>query len=759
VADLIRGMDDKLGEAKQELFPTLPMVENHYRLVYRVLPKSGKEVNPPSGSMLSHKPLLGTMASLKKRSYETLSDALAQGAELVTYNPVTLFRITFMDDMKLITAGGMWKQLDMFPGTKIWVEKGEAPPAGYVKVGDRISFFDPPESAKRGYKGRPNGSWWVEEGVGTLLNNYVGESRLRNNPIYNGLLTLKDLETSVELVSMFHFMFESSETVSSHIAQAVRAAVNLRDLKMAREALADVGRPHRVYQLGDTLRTLYNKSLEGDDALDAYLKQDQRARELLDRHPDALDVMKILGRSGFRWDSPPGMKEAWLRKARAAFAEQDYAKGSIVSIPAILEKINSPLFDDYIPALKLALALREFKIALQEQGPRIEKGLITEQEVAREVARFIDARFGEMNWDTLWWNPEFKALNRLVWRSITWKVGNLSSMLMAIPEQAKEIRLAYQERRIPILKQKMAWLASMSLFTATLGYAVQKALTGKDPESPKDLIFPRVDSRDDTIRLNLWSYWKDIFHFYHAPANYLMAGISSLFGRIIDIVRNRNYFGEQIHDPMSPWYDLRNPKERLRDLAHLAPTPFATQSYTRFKALGVPPAVATGLGLMGATLAPKDVSLTDAEKLIRKYHELEKPVGGLTADEMTRIKAGTALRQALRSKNPDAVKKAIEEAYKAIGPNGVSRILEAERTGDPLAASVRGFSADQILEVLKVATPDEKKRLARKAIEIGSRAVKQNPMKRDILFQILEEIAPKQKHPRPSNYAGARAWA
>jgi hypothetical protein len=332
-------------------------------------------------------------------------------------------------------------------------------------------------------------------------------------------------------------------------------------------------------------------------------------------------------------------------------------------------------------------------------------------------------------------------------------------MLMAIPEQAKEIRLAYQEGRAPILKQKMAWLLSMSLFTATMGYAIQKALTGKDPASMKDLIFPRVDSRDDTIRLNLWSYWKDIFHFYHAPANYLMAGVSSLFGRIIDIVRNRNYFGEQIHDPMSPWYDLRNPKERLRDLAHLAPTPFATQSYTRFKALGLPPAVAGGLSLMGATLAPKDVSLTDAEKLIRKYHEMEKPVGGLTSDEMDRIKAGTALRQALRSKDTDAVKSALEQAYKTLGPHGVSRILEAERTGDPLSASVRGFSADQILQVLKVATPDEKKRLAQKAIEIGTRAVKQNPMKRDVLLQILQEVAPTQKGSYPPNYPGARAWA
>ena len=72
---------------------------------------------------------------------------------------------------------------------------------------------------------------------------------------------------------------------------------------------------------------------------------------------------------------------------------------AISSIPAANELLMKPLFEIYIPNMKVGAFMYEMSNELVQRAGELKKGTLTRAELARQVVQSIENRFGEMNFD------------------------------------------------------------------------------------------------------------------------------------------------------------------------------------------------------------------------------------------------------------------------------------------------------------------------------------------------------------------------
>jgi len=321
------------------------------------------------------------------------------------------------------------------------------------------------------------------------------------------------------------------------------------------------------------------------------------------------------------------MKEAWKTG--------NYPGAALRSLPAGSERLMLPLFDTYIPRLKLGTYLQEYSTALVENADALKTGRMTRPELARKTWDFVEDRFGEMNFDNLWWDNTFKTAMQVSFRSVTWKLGNLRATIGAVPEQAFEVGRSIGQGKLPKLTPKMAWLSGMTLTTTALASIISKGTTGKYPwewakadaqannesESSaliKAVVFPHISKDDPNKRVSTPTYWKDAFHLQHDPKNYIDSSMSSTIGDFSDIWRNKDFYGNWIYNPNDPVH-----KQTMDALKYFFPTPFSVNSaYTAYKK-GEPLAEALE-GFAGITKAPFYIREPEKEKMFRKKEEIEQ---------------------------------------------------------------------------------------------------------------------------------------
>ena len=282
-----------------------------------------------------------------------------------------------------------------------------------------------------------------------------------------------------------------------------------------------------------------------------------------------------------------------------------YIGAALRSIPALSQVMMKPLFETYIPALKRAQFLKEFNFRKIDQAADLLLGKKTKPELAREVWRSVENRFGEMNFDNLWWNRTFKSGLQMLVRSVTWKLGNIREYGKGVIGQSAELLSALKEGRMPKLTQEMAWMWGVASLTAAMASVTQYAFTGKSPEDWKDLVYPQIDNQGG--RLSLPTYARDFFSATHSPLKYIGSSMAGWFGRFTDIVSNKDFYGVQVHDPSENFL-----QQKVDDLIHLAPLPFSIQSMKRMREEGQTPTRQMA-GFLGATKRPtglKEVTLS-----------------------------------------------------------------------------------------------------------------------------------------------------
>jgi len=367
-----------------------------------------------------------------------------------------------------------------------------------------------------------------------------------------------------------------------------------------------------------------------------------------------------------------------------------------------------PLFEMYIPRLKIGMFFKEYSLALQERAADLARGKVTRPELARTVWDFVENRLGEMNFDNLFWDRTFKTSLQLLIRSVTWKLGNIRAFGRAITEQSVEFASAFAEKRAPRLTQEFAWAWGLVATTAAMAATTMYLATGEMPSELIDFVYPKVSK--DGKRVSLPTYFRDVFSLAHSPIQYVAHSSAGYISRLWEVLQNKNFYGVAIHDPEEGFIG-----QRVDDLVHMVPLPFAVSSYERMKAVEEPIGKAL-MGFFGFTKAPFYIEQSTAEQKATALLMEHLPVEPLTKEQYARNqivkKYSRNINGLIQEKKPlDETIQNITSDVKAgkLHLDDIKRIQRRMR--EPLEGKMDKLPLKDAFKVWKVASPEEKARI------------------------------------------------
>jgi N12 class adenine-specific DNA methylase len=701
LSDFLRQADDALYNEIKKHRPSLEYLENHFRVLWKVIPGSPEAKGGFKG--VFRRPLQGGKGFLKQSKLADMSEGLELGGVPHTFNPIKMFTAHYADAMKFVTAQRLWDRFgDM--GVRKFARTAKDAPDGYVKLDDRIAnvYFPVKEGMVHA------GDWYVEEGAARLLNNFLSRDLIREQPFGRALMSIKNASTAVELsISPFHAVFEGNEAVGSQIGIGLRQMWNLGvrqgNVKAVGQGLRSIATAPAAAvtaaQLGGKAKEAFGNfdEFSKTPSGQAWLKDNPTARQ------DVEDFFNGGGKIGMHEDYKVAAFNTFKEYAKSAGADDPghYISAAIRSLPALNQAIMSPLFEHYIPNLKLGFFLKEYNLAKAEYSDRLATGEMTSTQLARQVVDSVENRFGEMNFDNLFWKRTFKTAAQLLFRSITWKLGNLRANVGAISGQWREIQRAIRNKEIPMLHPNMGWLLGMTFWTAVFGGTIYALATGKRPKQVKDFIYPVIDAATG-IRVSLPTYWRDIMHLAHSPLGYVTSSLSGEIGRLAEVWQNKDFYGNEVWNA-----DDSLPAKAWEILKHLVPLPFSVSSATQSKDQGGS-TVARAAGYLGFTKAPHYIEQTKAEQLASEYAAQHRETGARTAQAAEQAQAISGIRSIYRrgGNAQQQVKDAIAKGF--IKNTDVPKLrLQARKPA--LDRMVGRLSPTEALNVYDAATPEERK--------------------------------------------------
>lgn len=669
--DLIRAIDDLSLKEAQKYRPNLTAKENHFRVLWKVIPNSktpgpqaapgGKGGNPTN----YRRPYEGDKGFMKRATLDTISEGINYGGEPYSTNPWKLFTMAQASIKKYIAAQEHWKNLKGL-GLRKFVALGDAPPPDWAKVDDRIGdvYF----RADSGEGSIHSGRWYLEPSSARILNNFLSRDLIRENPVGNALLLAKNLTTALSLsLSPFHFLFETLEAMGSQFGVGVSRFTNVAarkgDYGQGLLALREMG----SFMSAPVLYARAGGSLIRATADFHSFAQTKRGQAFLTQYPDAIHHLDLYFKGGGQFNMNPDYRVDLTKSLRQAMQENNYVGAALRIVPALGQALMHPLFQVYIPRLKMGFFLAQNAMKQLDMDKELANGDTTELEIARQVVDATENRFGELNFSNLFWNNTFKSVMQFAFRSVTWKLGNwrgagvagaeaaqgFADPLRAMWEDAKagKARPGAREDYIPRIGVNLAWLIGMGTVATVIGTILSKALSGKFPwewagEDKKndhslpgavllEMMHPRTGRRDPRSglpeRVTLPIGLKDFEHAIRDPKGYLRSSESDLLSRTTDLLYNRDFFGNYVYDPNAPLY-----QQAADSIYYLIPQPIAYQGFTqKYGAQDVTSKLMRAAGV-GNTSKTLDQSKLERELQQKKWDE-HKP---MTPEQVRRMDNG-----------------------------------------------------------------------------------------------------------------------
>lgn len=399
----------------------------------------------------------GAGGALKKKKWPTYRDGINAGLKPLTTNPVEIAR-RYMQSM------------DRFIAHTEIMEAGRA--AGSVK------FFTPGEKLARRYEA----AGWVKlDGIlarkqtpkGKILQAYAPENWARpyNNTVSKGVYGFQDriwgnaydamrnasnVMTQWELgFSGFHLVNIVWEAIASPTALAVSQTMGGVEkgikgdvtgaLKLlggaTKTAATALARPVTGAIRGHKLEQLYLNRMLATRAID---------KELVNLFTKAGGRLGRISSPDYTFSAAGSFFDAFKRGTALKEIGQDFTQHSKVyalgkQVGRVMQTVVQPLFDKYIPKMKLA-AFSENMQAYLRANP-----LASDAEkaaAARKILDSIDNRFGEMVQDNLFWNAGMRQSANLGLLAFSWTYGTIREVgggMLAGVKNPRAISLASKD--------------------------------------------------------------------------------------------------------------------------------------------------------------------------------------------------------------------------------------------------------------------------------------------------------------------------
>lgn len=713
---------DKENYDKISLFkPGLNFLDNHFRMLYKTIPGATEE---GFQNWMGKRPLAGSRGFLQQHVYDTLSDAMAKGGVPITTNPIDMFLMSHADVQRFVHANMLWEQFKN-DGTATFVRRGDRPTPGYVPLDDRISKVYFPASSGEGLVNP--GQYYVQEGAGRLMNNYLSPDYIRQNVLGKKIVDAKNIWNGWELLGGFHAVTINAAGLVQNMDLAAQRMWNLglrktfssginghelmggiRDLIKAPVELAKGNAPAYIEgrQLSEFGAAL-DKAKRGDQSALGQFTASDAGQKFLQRYPGAEGLLGDAFTGGLNMKMSDDLRSNISKSMLQDFADKKYLTAGVKLAPAALYEMNRPLFDYYIPRLKLGMFMRDMSVQLKDRAPELLNGTMTREELARKTVDRIENVFGEMNFDNLFWNKTFKTSMQLFYRSITWRLGTSRLMADAITGQSKEIINAVKQGELPRLDPNFGFVGGSMLTLFATSAVMMKLMSGKNPQSITDLTHPQTGEKNDQgrpVRLNIPGYGTEFMKLGSNPAQYMMNGRAGWVDKTFEAWQNKDFYGKQIANPNDPKFQ----QFAVRALHTTAPTMIMNSNIEKMQQTGAGPG-AVALGTLGFSPASKSLDMSPAELKAQEIMVNRLPQGGKTDADLDRSQAMKRVQAAFYNKQP--IGDAFLKEFKAgrLQDTDLDKIIDRLQTPQ-LEGMLKAGRANlnDVLDVYQVANDKEK---------------------------------------------------
>ncbi len=694
-ADMMRDIEDIMHTEAKQFKPSLAYKDNHYRVLWKTIPGSKAAAATTKGGFKGNfrRPFQGSKGFAKQSTLADMSEGIQRGGVPQSYNPSVMWQNGLVDMQKFITANRMFKTLKDIGYVK-FIKLGGSIPDGFKKLDDRISTVYFPTDPGLVHAG----NYYVEENTARILNNFLSRDLIRESNLGKGLLALKNVTTSLELsLSPFHAAYTALTASASEIGTGLQKMYNIgllqgngpEFLKGLRDVALSVRAPYYLTRVGtNIIQMVREKDFLKTPAGQSFIKEFPHAREMLD------DLFTGGGKLAMHQD----YKINSLRAFKEGLKNKEPWAVTLSALPAANEMLMKPLFEQFIPRLKIGNFLREYSQELVARADQLASGKLTRPQLARQVWDSVENRFGEMNFDNLFWNRTFKSAMQLLFRSVTWKIGALKNITSGTAGQVGEIVDAIQGRHAPKLNRNTAYLLGLASLIYAASEIIQQSNGQGHPKTLKDVMAPRYDSEGNRISLN--THLKDWVHIAHSPAGFVQNSLSGDIGKEFDIWNNKDFYGVKIYNEDDPIW-----KKEMDKFKHRFPTPFAITSIDRLNQIDAPMPleVATALGFLQPS--PKYITNTKSEQLASEIVKNKIPVGARTKEQYEASKERFKMMEDYRKNGKlDAINEALQ-SHKIDKKQMNDIIKKAGQT--PLERMTNHMSFDEVSRLIEVAEKKE----------------------------------------------------
>jgi hypothetical protein len=710
--DEVSAMMNKTNDAAYDEMvkykPDLNKLENYFGLVWI----DGPTIKNKGIKGLFRRPLEGNKSQFKKKVFADISEGLAKGYTPYSYNPVVLWQYKLMQAYKFIAFNRMFERLHKMGFVK-YVKRGYPVPSGFNRIEDPLfTAYIGAELPWGGKVGVELGYYYVEENTANILNNYMSRDLIRESRIGGALIKYKNITTAFELaISPFHASYVSLQAMAASTGLGMMKIWNRgyiqTDGKAFLEGLANIigsiGAPYEFSHAG----TLAIKFITEPNFVSSHMGQD-----FIKKFPQAEELLKLLFSGGGKLAIHQDYKINSLKAFQEAIKEFNIAKAAgdqagmsknawaimISSIPSANEMIMKPLFEVYIPRLKIGTFLYEMSNELVVRKNELVTGKTTRETLAREVWMSIENRFGEMNFDNMFWNRTFKTALQIVFRSVTWKQGALMNMFSGVlGDPIVEIRKAVSGGGIPKLGRNTANLLAILLMVTLMSSIFMYIYTKRFPKSIKDVVVPEGPGGQ---RYTWNVHIKDWVHSTHSPTEFVKNSLSGFWGKEFDILNNKDFYNVEVFNPDDPFW-----KQEFQKNLHRLPTPFIISNQMREKEKNAPVEI-KALTLAGVlTPAPGYLTNSPAQMKAIEINKEKRNIGAISKEEYDGLKYRRELSDNIQSTGKyGEVRTALKEHK--ITLRQYNDILKNAKLS-PLERSVQSMTYEEIAKVMTVASPEE----------------------------------------------------
>lgn len=673
IADMMRKVEDQYWAEAKQFKPSLAYKDDHYRVLWKVIPGSAQAQAKGGFKGLYRKPLQGTRGFAKESTLADMSEGLAKGGVPYSYNPMTMWRNSIMDMQKFITANRMWAEMKKMGYVK-FVKAGGQFPSDYVRLNDAIAkkYFPTDEGMVQA------GEYFVEPNTARILNNYLGTDWLRNSAVGGSLLKLKNMSTALELsLSPFHASYVSIAAMANSMSVGLQKVLNQGIYGNPKAFLSGLSN----IVLSPTAPINYAKA--GTDMIkmvsDENFLNSRPGQDFIKAFPQAKQLLEDLFTGGGKLAIHQDYKINSLQAFKEGIKNKEPWAVTISALPAANEMIMKPLFEVYIPRLKIGAFLHEYSNEIVQRSADLQSGKITRAQLARQTWTSIENRFGEMNFDNLFWDRTFKTAMQMAFRSVTWKVGALSNIVGFGPEQIAQWKRDLEEGRGPTIHRNFSYLFGIGILLTLFSSLIMKTYLKQWPSSLKDLVAPRYDKDGNRIMLN--THAKDWIHIAHSPGKFLQSSMSGIIGRFFDVVKNKDFWDTDIANPDDPEW-----KKLIEQGSYLVGQPFSFSNYKRLSDLATPGAL-KGLNIAGITQpAPAYVSDSSALQMAKEIRASHFEVGGRTQEQSNKSLVSYKLAQQY---DKDKDKSVLENA-----------VYQGEITKEKMDSIIKDYGLDNMQKII-----------------------------------------------------------